>query len=607
MKKNKFISLVLAVTFCLVTLTALTACGEETPVKKDVYTFTFDVNYEGGNNRVDNVKAGYSANYYAARRSGYTLVNWYTTKDCVTPFDFSTKIEKDYIVYALWDKKGDAVDVTFNYNYDKCFSPVTVEGEQGKIIDAKTVPDPKRLGYEVEGWYTDKDCTRKWNLETDKLTGNIDLYAKYNKTANLKFDGNGKVILKNVEVNVSIQFLSWSGKRSLQEIVDDFNDEYAGKVRINWTTAYTNEVARFEDPGMTNQYLQNNYRFGELMDLVGIEFDDGDYYADAIAENYVGDALMTYPVGHMVPSVMYNKSLLNELNESEPKTHADFVRLLEKATATFGNREGYTASLAYEGSEWQWFEMGSNNVWANNDILYYSYDKQSKSYVNNFALESNYTKAANAVKGYSELFKNNKISLRNDVLWESRQGFNDVVDGNAFMGIVSYPKMYTYYLNGYDSQLFNKIGILPITNLFNYGNTENAKTFVKGISLCLPSDTDVTFDIEQLAGVAVFAEYLSKHSGRLAYNDCYPASKTGQNSDEFNLGTTRYFKVLKKVGDPSNFVTLPGGQNEYYCYNHQNQACIESLSFITSDLIGNNDLIAQAIRSIADATAKVIK
>lgn len=233
----------LAVMFCLVTLTALTACGEETPVKKDVYTFTFDVNYEGGNNRVDNVKAGYSANYYAARRSGYTLVNWYTTKDCVTPFDFSTKIEKDYTVYALWDKKGDAVDVTFNYNYDKCFSPVTVEGEQGKIIDAKTVPDPKRLGYEVEGWYTDKDCTRKWNLETDKLTGNIDLYAKYNKTANLKFDGNGKVILKNVEVNVSIQFLSWSGKRSLQEIVDDFNDEYAGKVRINWTTAYTNDEA----------------------------------------------------------------------------------------------------------------------------------------------------------------------------------------------------------------------------------------------------------------------------------------------------------------------------------------------------------------------------
>ena len=201
-----------------------------------------------------------------------------------------------------------------------------------------------------------------------------------------------------MDVNISIQYLSWTGKRSLAEIVDEFNDEYAGKIHLNWTTAYTNEVARFEDPGMTNAYLQNNYRFGELLDLIGIELDEDDYYAEAIAENYVGESLMSYPVGHMVPSVMYNKALLAEMGETEPKTHADFVRLLTKATSSFGSREGYTASLVYEGNEWQWFEMGSNNVWANNDLLYYSYDKQSKKHINNYALESNYAKAANAVK-----------------------------------------------------------------------------------------------------------------------------------------------------------------------------------------------------------------
>lgn len=606
MKKTKFVSLILAAVFALTTLFALVAC-QTTPEEKDEYTFTFDVNYEGGNNRVDTVKAGYRANYYAARRSGYTLINWYTTKDCKEKFDFSTKINQDYTVYALWEKKGNAVDVTFHYNYDKSFAPVTVGGEEGKTIDPQTVPDPKRLGYEVEGWYTDEQCTKKWDLTTDTLSGDLDLYAKYNYTANLQFDSDGKVILDNVDVNISIQYLSWTGKRSLAEIVDEFNDEYAGKIHLNWTTAYTNEVARFEDPAMTNAYLQNNYRFGELLDLIGIDFDADDYYADAIAENYVYDALMTYPVGHMVPTVMYNKALLAQLGESEPKTHADFVRLLTKATATFGDREGYTASLAYEGNEWQWFEMGSNNIWANNDLLFYSYDKQSKTYVNNYAQESNYAKAANAVKGYAELFNNSAISLNNEVLWESRQGFNDVVDGNAFMGIVSYPKMYTYYLNSYDQQLFKKIGIVPITNLFNYGNIETAKTFVKGISLCLPSDTDATFDIEQLAAIGVFADYLSKHSGKLAYNDCYPASKTGQNSVEFAEGTTKYFKVLKNVGDPATFVTLHGGQNEYYCYNHQNQACVQSLAFVTVDLIDSEQLVRQAIKGIADATAKVIK
>lgn len=606
MKKNKFISLVIAPAFMLTTMFTLVACSN-TPEQKDEYTFTFDVNYEGGNNRVDTVKAGYRANYYAARRSGYTLINWYTTKDCKEEFDFSTKINQDYTVYALWEKKGDAVDVTYHYNYDKCSAPITVSGEEGKVIDSQTVPDPKRLGYDVEGWYTDEQCTNKWDMTTDKLNGDLDLYAKYNYTANLQFDSNGNVIFDNVEVNVSIQYLSWSGKRSLVEIADEFNDEYEGKIHINWVDAYSNEVARFEDPGMTNQYLQNNYRFGELLDLIGIELDEDDYYTDAIAENYVGDALMTYPVGHMVPSVMYNKSLLTEMGGSEPKTHADFVNLLTKATTTFGNRENYTASLAYEGNEWQWFEIGSNNVWANNDLLYYSYDKQSKTYINNYALETNYTKAANAIKGYAELFNNSAISLNNEVLWESRQGFNDVVDGNAFMGIVSYSKMYTYYLYSHNQQLFDKIGILPISNLFNYGNIENAKTFVKGISLCLPSDTAATFDIEQLAAVGVFADYLSKHSGKLAYNDCYPASKTGQNSEEFKNGTTRYFKVLKAVGEPSTFVTLPGEQNEYYCFNYNNQACIQSLQAIKADSINDDQLIKRAIQGIADAISKVIK
>ena len=58
MKRTKLISLMLAAVMCLGTLFALIAC-QQTPVQKDEYTFTFDVNYEGGNNRVDTVKAGY--------------------------------------------------------------------------------------------------------------------------------------------------------------------------------------------------------------------------------------------------------------------------------------------------------------------------------------------------------------------------------------------------------------------------------------------------------------------------------------------------------------------------------------------------------------------
>lgn len=608
MKKLKIVSVALALILSFSLFGTLVACNKEeepAPVVKERYDFVFDVNYDGGTGRKDTVKAGYKANYYAARRNGYTLVNWYVDKNCTEPFDFSTPINKDYTVYALWEKRGADVDVTFNYNYKNCQSPMVVTGEEGKVLDKKLVPDPNRLGYEVEGWYTDAACTKKWNMDTDKVQGNLNLYAKYNCMANLKFDTNGEVILKNVEVNIACQMLSWTGRRSLNEIVDNFNDEYSGKVYLNWTESYTNEVARFEDPGFTNQYAQNNYRIGELLDLVNMEFDKNEYYEPAIRENFVGNTLVTYPVGHLMPSVMYNKAMLQELGEEEPKTHQDFVRVLEKAEAAFKNREGYKYTLVYE-NEWQWFEMGSNQVWASNGFSAYSYDSGKGKFVNNLTTTDGQGKFENAVKGYANILNNAKISTTNTALWENQEPFFDVVNGNAFMGIVSYPKMYSYLAAG-SVNLWKKVGIMPISEMFNYANIQDSQIFVKGISLCLPSDTDALFDAEQLAGIAVFCKYLEKHSELLAYNFTYPASKTGQKSDALKEGSSTPFYVLQRiVGDPSKFVTLPGSSFEYACYNYINQSMITALSSVDAASIGDQSLIKSVMGLVNEIVAPII-
>lgn len=39
--------------------------------------------------------------------------------------------------------------------------------------------NPKREGYELEGWYTDIHLTNKWNFEEDTVEGNMSLYAKW--------------------------------------------------------------------------------------------------------------------------------------------------------------------------------------------------------------------------------------------------------------------------------------------------------------------------------------------------------------------------------------------------------------------------------------------
>ncbi len=46
----------------------------------------------------------------------------------------------------------------------------------GKITEPG---DPTRFGYEFDGWYKDENCTQVWTFETDKVTGDLTLYAKW--------------------------------------------------------------------------------------------------------------------------------------------------------------------------------------------------------------------------------------------------------------------------------------------------------------------------------------------------------------------------------------------------------------------------------------------
>lgn len=608
---KKIIAFVLSVVLGAAAMLPLAGCDQEPEkVVKDEYTFTFDMNYDGAEDRVTTVKAGYRANYYNARRSGYELENWYLTEDgSGDPFDFSIAIDQDYVVYAQWNEVGDPVSVTFNYNFENCPSPVTITGEEGKAIGSSNLPDYTRLGYDLVGWYTDAACTQEWDIDKSLLTGDLSLYAKYEYTANLQFDSNDDVILEDVEVDISVNVGSWgSAKRGLTEIVDRFNEAYEGKIRLNWVDAFSSEVMRFEDPGFINQYPQNNYSMGELLSLVKIDFDESNYYPDAIRENYVDGTLKTFPVGHMAPSLMYNKSILQQINKTEAdlKTHEGIVEALKAAETANADNADYVASLVYESAEWQWHEMSANNIWSNNGLTYYSYDSATGSYVNNFALAENENAAIDAIKGFVNLFGNDAISVSGEAGFDAQDGLKNIIDGKSFMGVVGYSRIYTDILSAYNGQFLNKVGIIPITNLFNYGNTKNAKTFVKGISIALPNDTTAVFDIEQLAAVAVFCEFLEDNSQYLAYNDTIPASKTSQAKVDEGDYQSKYFKITKMLADPSTFITLPGHTSEYFFYNYQSQAYVSALKQLTVADLANEEILKQTVRSIADSIGNVI-
>ena len=70
------------------------------------------------------------------------------------------------------EEEDDRHTITFVTNGAAAIDPLKVE--DGKRIG--TLPSPVREGYKFLGWYTDKECTTKWNNIT-KVTGDVTLYA----------------------------------------------------------------------------------------------------------------------------------------------------------------------------------------------------------------------------------------------------------------------------------------------------------------------------------------------------------------------------------------------------------------------------------------------
>jgi len=65
---------------------------------------------------------------------------------------------------------------------------VTFDKQDGSATTSTSVPagstvarpaDPTRTNYIFGGWYKDEACTTAWNFDTDVVTGNITLYAKW--------------------------------------------------------------------------------------------------------------------------------------------------------------------------------------------------------------------------------------------------------------------------------------------------------------------------------------------------------------------------------------------------------------------------------------------
>lgn len=108
-------------------------------------------------------------------KDGYTFVGWFKEPACQNAWSFENDtVTKNTTLYAKWTQITH--EVTFQTNGGSAVEKLTVA--DGSKLTRPT--DPTRAGYTFGGWYKEADCLTTWNFNSDTVTADTTLYAKWN-------------------------------------------------------------------------------------------------------------------------------------------------------------------------------------------------------------------------------------------------------------------------------------------------------------------------------------------------------------------------------------------------------------------------------------------
>lgn len=140
------------------------------------YTVTFNMNYEGGENVVEEVEfEGEVTAPAAPERDGMTFYKWAMDAAGENDAAFPYTVKNDVTFYAIW-AEGDLTIVSFDLNYEGAENTMeNIVLAEGEKVTKKMVTDPERDNYKFKGWSETADgSTVKFPYTPDK---SVTLYA----------------------------------------------------------------------------------------------------------------------------------------------------------------------------------------------------------------------------------------------------------------------------------------------------------------------------------------------------------------------------------------------------------------------------------------------
>lgn len=122
---------------------------------------------------------------------GFRFDGWYKDETLKQKWNFDTDtMTANITLYAKWTA---LFTVTFELSgHGDAIEPLEVD-EGSKLIDSEDL-QPTAEGLRFGGWYKNADFTEIWDFNTDTVTNNITLYARWTVTVTFELSGHGDEI-----------------------------------------------------------------------------------------------------------------------------------------------------------------------------------------------------------------------------------------------------------------------------------------------------------------------------------------------------------------------------------------------------------------------------
>jgi uncharacterized repeat protein (TIGR02543 family) len=139
-----------------------------------LHTVTFDV--DGGTtiDPVDVIEGESVDEPEEPTKDGYDFVGWFQDESLTEAWDFQTDVvTEDTTLYARWTIRMHAV----TFDTDQGSTIDSVEVAYGESVDEPG--DPAKEGHDFVGWFRDESLTETWDFQTDVVTEDTTLYARW--------------------------------------------------------------------------------------------------------------------------------------------------------------------------------------------------------------------------------------------------------------------------------------------------------------------------------------------------------------------------------------------------------------------------------------------